>query len=155
MMVNKEIRKVTVLWAMNNMFLMARYPLDLIKGIFCSTCISLLLSKGQTVVKCICECNQSRRRVIFDPKPVAMSTVIYGCRGVLRSKDMFRMSHMLWKRFPRFSSDFLLETVKFSPVQSKLSRLIQKSMESIVLYHSLMKEIISLGPKNITTLSIP
>ena len=34
----------------------------------------LLLSEGRTVVKCICECNQSGLRVVFDPEPVAMST---------------------------------------------------------------------------------
>ena len=34
---------------------------------------SLLLSEGRTVVKCICECNQSGRRVVFNPEPVAMS----------------------------------------------------------------------------------
>ena len=34
----------------------------------------LLLSEGRTVVKCICECNQSGRRVIFYPEPFAMST---------------------------------------------------------------------------------
>ena len=27
-----------------------------------------------TVVKCICECHQSRCRVVFDPEPAAMST---------------------------------------------------------------------------------
>ena len=38
------------------------------------TCCHLLLSEGRTVVKCICECNQSGRRVVFNPKPVAMVT---------------------------------------------------------------------------------
>ena len=33
---------------------------------------SLLLSEGRTVVKCICESNQSGRRVGFDPEPVAI-----------------------------------------------------------------------------------
>ena len=28
----------------------------------------------RTVVKCICECHQSGRRVVLDPEPVAMST---------------------------------------------------------------------------------
>ena len=36
--------------------------------------LPLLLSERQTVVKCICECNQSGRRVVFDPELVAMST---------------------------------------------------------------------------------
>ena len=36
--------------------------------------IQYLLSEGRTVVKCICECNQSGRRVVLDPEPVAMST---------------------------------------------------------------------------------
>ena len=39
-----------------------------------------LLSEGRTVVKCICECNQSGRRVVFDPEPVAVSTTF--CGGV-------------------------------------------------------------------------
>ena len=51
-------------------------------------CDTLLLSKGQTVVKinafvnkgADCECNQSRRRVVFYPEPVAMSTTF--CKGV-------------------------------------------------------------------------
>ena len=34
----------------------------------------LLLSEGRTVVKCICEWNQSGRGVVFDPQPVAMET---------------------------------------------------------------------------------
>ena len=33
----------------------------------------LLLPEGRTVVKCICECNQSGRRVVFNPLPLAMS----------------------------------------------------------------------------------
>ena len=35
--------------------------------------ILLLLSEGRTVVKCICECNQRGRRVLFDPEPVTIS----------------------------------------------------------------------------------
>ena len=38
----------------------------------------LLLSEGRTVVKSICECNQSGRMVIFYPEPVAMSTTFCG-----------------------------------------------------------------------------
>ena len=34
----------------------------------------LLLSKGWTIAKCICECNKSGRRVVFEPEAVAMST---------------------------------------------------------------------------------
>ena len=34
----------------------------------------LLLSVGQIVVKCIWECNQSGRSVVFNPEPIAMST---------------------------------------------------------------------------------
>ena len=34
----------------------------------------LLLSEQRTVVKCICKCNQSDLRVVFDPEPVVMST---------------------------------------------------------------------------------
>ena len=34
----------------------------------------LLVSEGRTVIKCLCECHQSRRRVVFDPELVAMST---------------------------------------------------------------------------------
>ena len=34
---------------------------------------SLLLSKGRTVVKYICECNQSMHKVVFDPEPVVIS----------------------------------------------------------------------------------
>ena len=34
----------------------------------------LLLSEGRTVVKCISECNQRGRRVVFGSEPVAMST---------------------------------------------------------------------------------
>ena len=37
----------------------------------------LLLSEGGTVVKCICECHQSGRRVVFDPEPVAISTTFH------------------------------------------------------------------------------
>ena len=44
----------------------------------CVLQISLLLSKGRTVVKCICECNQSGRRVVFYPEPVAMPTTFCG-----------------------------------------------------------------------------
>ena len=42
--------------------------------------LSLLLSEGRTIVKCICEsgsgceCSQSGRRIVIYPKPVAMST---------------------------------------------------------------------------------
>ena len=36
--------------------------------------LCFLLSEGRTVVKCICECNQSGRSVVFDSEPVAMST---------------------------------------------------------------------------------
>ena len=41
-----------------------------------------LLSVGRTVVKCICECNQSGRRVFFYSETVAMSTTFSGCTGV-------------------------------------------------------------------------
>ena len=40
--------------------------------------IELLLSEGRTVVKCICECNQSGRRVVFYPEPVTMSVTFCG-----------------------------------------------------------------------------
>ena len=36
--------------------------------------IYFLLSVGRTVVKCICECDQSGHSVVFDPEPVDMST---------------------------------------------------------------------------------
>ena len=36
--------------------------------------LEICTSCRRTVVKCICECNQSGRRVVFDPEPVVIST---------------------------------------------------------------------------------
>ena len=44
-----------------------------------------LLSGGRAAVKCICECNQSRHRVVFYPEPVAMSTTPSGWWSVFCS----------------------------------------------------------------------
>ena len=38
--------------------------------------LNLFLSEGRTVVKCVSECNQSGRRIVFGPEPVAMSTTV-------------------------------------------------------------------------------
>ena len=48
----------------------------------------LLLSEGRTVVKCICECNQSGRRVVFDPDSVAMSATFCGWSNALWRKPV-------------------------------------------------------------------
>ena len=60
-----------------------------------------LLSEGRTVVKCICECNQSGRRVAFYSEPVAMSTTSCACvflqhkRVVIVSAALRHESHSL------------------------------------------------------------
>ena len=44
------------------------------------TKVPLLLSEGRTVVKCICEYNQSGRGAVFDPEPAfATSTTFCEC----------------------------------------------------------------------------
>ena len=48
--------------------------------------MSLLLSEERTVVKCICECNQSGRRVVFYPEPGAVSTTFCGWSVNLQRK---------------------------------------------------------------------
>ena len=55
----------------------------------------LSLSEGRTVVKCICECNQSGRRVVFDPWPVARSTTSCLWRVYLQRKRVAMVSAAL------------------------------------------------------------
>ena len=82
-----------------------------------------LLSEGQTVVKCICECNQIGRRVVFDSETVAMSTtfcawsVFLQCKRVVTvSAALCHESHFLGvslnpsKKLPQFPPEQILQT---------------------------------------------
>ena len=58
----------------------------------------LLLSERRTVVKCICESNQSRHWVVFYPEPVAMSTTFSGWRSVFCNLGaLLLLSHLTFK----------------------------------------------------------
>ena len=85
--------------------------------------IALLLSQGQTVVKRICECNQSGRGVVFYPEPVAMSRTWRRVECLLHRKHVVIVKDGA-KVISRVLPQILLRNCGNSH-QSKLSRRIQ------------------------------
>ena len=53
----------------------------------------LITVEGRTVVKCICECNQSGCRVSFYPEPVAMSTTFSGWSNFCNISALLLIRH--------------------------------------------------------------
>ena len=81
--------------------------------------------------KCICECNQSRHRVVFYPEPLAVSTTFCGWRCLLQPERVVESDSL----GPSQSSS---QKLRQSPPEQVVHT--DSELVNIVLYHSLIKD---------------